>query len=180
MFYPVSERFSNRYKRPFLFEGQEKLFRWVAKMEGQDTIHGLRNNADISEVWVENQLLMTCICHHYNILYIPIFQAWAFRTGTVSEQLAEYLAYQVLSRDSDAAYIEMYANCLKSESFSNNVKKIMARHDCFYDFENIFKGITDTDIYSDTMHVYEQGNEIIAANVLRILSERGCIKEAML
>lgn len=176
-YYSVSERFGNRYKRPFLFEGQEMLFRWVSKMEGKEPIHGLRNNSDISEVWVENQILMTCMCRQYNMLHIPIFQAWSLRNGTVPEQLIN-TAYYGGARS--AANYEMLENYLNSEIFANNVKKIMANHSGFYDFEEIFNNITGTDIYYDLEHVYEQGNEIIATNVLRVLSEKGCLKEELL
>ncbi len=168
-----TERFSNRYKRPMLSEAIEKIFRFIGDTyDHNEPIYGIRNNQDISHVFVENERKMHMLCEMYGIKHIALLQACVFSTD------------KEVPRSIDAEAQRMYMSGLNEwyymiingiAGYYANVKKEIQGLDYFYDLSNIFENIDSTEVFYDQIHVNEWGNTIIATQIYQLLVREGLV-----
>jgi hypothetical protein len=164
---------TERVRRPFVHTYQVDIFRTTMQMhpEGNRLIHyGLQNDKSASEYWLDNMRMMNAIAKEFGITFLSFFQPFSFNGN-----------YEI--NDSQKIIFERYwwhtininpnpTNKIHLESIIKETGEIMAslkKHDFITDLSHIFDGYEN--IYRDFCHVFERGNEIIAANIYAKLKE---------
>jgi hypothetical protein len=171
--FSVQENSSNRYKRPFVSTEQDKLFSWLSNQNQGDVLYGIQTDKSVAKFWKDNQRIMHSISDEFNIKYIGILQPNAFTEGIPSDMINKYIKY--VHPSSDEFWKEVGDRIYQMKQTYDEAEYEIDRIPYILNFRHIFYGLNDYDIYLDNAHVYERGNQIIAANVFENLINMGCL-----
>jgi lysophospholipase L1-like esterase len=167
-FDPPDEQ-SNRYKRPFVGKSQENIFNWISQKEGgATTIYGIQTEKSPAEYWIDIQRMMHSVSGEFGIKYMALLQANCYSEGLPSGYLYER------TKDVFSENWNMLSESFNSlKSVYDEMERKIAPIPYILNFRHIFADFADYDIYQDFAHVYEWGNQIIAANVFENLIKMG-------
>jgi hypothetical protein len=160
-------------KKPFVSGYHHDLFAWISQREGKDALHGRDTDKTPEDIWLTNQRVMSCICREFNIKFLGIFQATAFSEGQPSLFIDEYIRAGCEFWNNHQAYL----NIFNMKSIYDKADKLIQNTPWILNFRHIFGENTDYDIYYDNAHVYERGNQVIAANIFENLLKMGYLNE---
>jgi len=175
--YP-NEQETERHKRPFITRFQvqfinqilEKLSNIEYSLPTQNdpdwnkggtgtVFYGLRNDKPASRFWIDNVRMSRAICREFGILYLSFFQPFRFNGFYETSDIQEIIHSR---RDPSSTAAEdgyaRYGQTVKKEL--DLIREEIPHHDFITDLSAIFTGRQN--IYYDSTHVYEAGNEIIA------------------
>ncbi|MDR1418603.1 MAG: SGNH/GDSL hydrolase family protein [Endomicrobium sp.] len=169
----IQDKSDNRYKRPFIDKNQDNIFKWISQQEGGvTTIYGMQTDSNVMQYWLDNHKIMHSVCNAFNIKHISILQAIAYSDGIASifvdkhEDMKMRLVY---GENYEKKLVQKYYVGKRYAYIESKLKK----YNYILNFRHIFNGLEDYDVYTDSCHVYERGNEIIAANIYEELLKKG-------
>ena len=168
--YQVYNNDLDRDKRHYLNAHTEKLFKWLTDYEGTPAIFGMKTDKDACQYWIQNETIMNAICEKFDIKHSAIFQPSPFHKGNEPKVIVDYFKY-IISNEEDPFYRRSFLEHLRY--FVKEVETSISDIPYISNFGDIFDDIDPLEVYYDHAHVYECGNEIIAANVFEELLKRG-------
>lgn len=120
--------------------------------------HGNRTKMDSAEYWYRNEKIMCNICRGFAIPFLGILQPCTYTRINEEQSLYEKRA--------------LYANVERIVKHFEKAKALIKSggEKDIIDLTTLFDH--KEDIYFDTCHVFEQGNEIIAQTIYQIMKER--------
>ncbi|MBQ9359819.1 MAG: hypothetical protein IJT96_02145 [Lachnospiraceae bacterium] len=146
-----------------LYDYHEKMIKSYTENnedELRPMYYGKETNDAFSE-FIYNARSMNALCGEFGIRYYHIFQP--IITGELIPKGS--FAENLIKEDAIKKCIERF------EDFHDQYKKVRTEYPYMYDFTDIFE--QEEDIFHDTCHVSEKGNEMIAGRVYELLSDQG-------
>ncbi|MDR2833865.1 MAG: SGNH/GDSL hydrolase family protein, partial [Streptococcaceae bacterium] len=135
--------------------------------EGKGTVfYGLQNDKPASEFWIDNMRMMHALSKEFDFLFLSFFQPFRFNGYYTSSEIQDIIHSR---RDPSWApgaeggkrwYASIKAELHKIIEEIENYNFIHNFSDIFTEYQNI---------YYDTTHVYERGNQIIAKKIFDTL-----------
>lgn len=178
--YPKQDE-EERYQRPFITRFQVQFINQIIdrltkevgipvvnapswNQLGHNTVfYGLRNEKTAAEFWVDNERMMYAICEMFGINFFGIYQPYRFNGCYKSTSLQEIIHHR-----RDLTCVPTVEGERRwGASVRKDHKRIVSeikKYKYLYDFSEIFDD--QTEVFYDTTHVYEKGNQIIATNIL--------------
>jgi hypothetical protein len=169
--YSLHSDLSPRYKRPFIDTYQEALFKFISQQEGKTVLYGMQTDKDAARFWADSQRIMHAISEEMGIKYIGILQANVCSEEKMSKIIEGELNYKFRD-ESMRDPIHILYNYLNAKSVYNKAENNVKKLPYILNFRHIFDDFNDYDVYYDECHVYEHGNEVIAANVYESLLKK--------
>lgn len=128
----------------------------------QDIFCGIPPKEDVVDVWLKNIEYMSAVCKLNNIDFVSFMQPMLLTKTTMCSKGEE-----VVKRKWDFI-LSLYGGKSTSQTreFRKRATDICSRHDYIYDLSHIFD---DKDVYMDHCHVFENGNEIIADEIYKVI-----------
>lgn len=124
----------------------------------KEVIYGIRDNRSAYERWLSNEKIMYKICNMYKISFYGVLQPWL---GSECTDAGKKL--QVWSEHYwQVSFPQFDKYVYNSREFKEKIQIDTKDNEWLYDFTNIFADIEDSDIYFDSIHVNEYGNQIVA------------------
>lgn len=131
----------------------------------KEVIFGLEDKRSAYERWIDNEKIMHQLCEMQGIVFYGVLQPWI---GSESKNACEKL--QVWSDNYWQVSFPQFDKFITNASeFKKRIKIDVEKNNWLYDFTNIFMEIDDSDIYFDSIHVNEKGNEIVAKQIGALL-----------
>lgn len=124
----------------------------------KEVIYGLRDERSAYERWLTNEKIMKQICGINGITFFGILQPWIGSDyGDGSEKLQVWSDYYW-----QVAFPQFDQYIRNAKEFKRRIQVDVDRNEWLYDFTNIFSGIDEADIFYDSIHINEAGNQIVA------------------
>lgn len=136
------------------------------KLDMQERKHnlfcGIPPREDVVDIWLKNIEYMSAVCKLNNINFIAFMQPMLFTKTEMCSKREE-----IVKRKWDFS-LSIYGEKTTSQmrEFRKRAPVICRMHDYIYDLSNIFD---DKDVYMDHCHVFENGNEIIADEIYKVI-----------
>lgn len=135
----------------------------------KEVIYGMTDRRSAYDRWISNEKIMYQICQLHNICFYGILQPWI---GSEGENPCEKL--QVWSDNYWSVSFPQFAKLLSNANeFKRRIKADTEQNTWLSDFTEIFSEINDEDIFFDSIHVNELGNQIISERVGNLLGLLG-------
>jgi lysophospholipase L1-like esterase len=135
---------------------------------GQNTVfYGLENDKSTSEVWLDNMRMMRITTKEFGIQFFSFFQPFRFNGFYERTDIQDIIHNRRdLSCIPESNGYEIWGRPIMEEmrKITSEIKK----YNYIFDFSGIFTNYQG--IYLDAMHVYEQGNRIIAEKIFDALT----------
>ena len=122
--------------------------------------YGAVSQLEPAEYWYRNEMMMCNICRGFSIPFIGILQSGSYIRNANSHSIYEQ---RVLNYRTNREYIEQQFKRAKQLVNASNEQNIL-------DFTALFDKCQN--VFADDFHVFEQGNEIIAESIYKILKEK--------
>lgn len=121
--------------------------------------YGIPNNKDCIDIWIDNMRTMYVICKEFGIKFYGILQPTVFLDYSIDVELQELLKKMGIddAQRNDVLY------------FYNGVRNRINDYDYLYNLSEIFGN--QKEVYYDNVHVYAQGNEMIAKQIFEIIQD---------
>lgn len=131
----------------------------------KDVIYGLKDERSAYERWLGNEKIMKQICEANGISFYGVLQPWiGSDCGDGCEKLKVWSDYYwQVAFPQFAQYID------NAKEFKRRIQIDVKQNEWLYDFTNIFSEIDDADIFFDSIHVNEMGNQVVARRFCEIL-----------
>jgi hypothetical protein len=165
----LSEKHKNLHKRPFVHYSLDSFFNWLSQIDSLPVSFGLQNDKTIDVFWIDNMRMMNSISMEFGIKFLGVLQASAFSEGMASVYMDSILKSKLATFLSMAD--EMYRNNCNFKHIYDNVESRIADIPYIRSFRNIFDNTND--VYFDSAHAQERGNEVIAMHMFKTLEEMG-------
>ena len=131
----------------------------------KEVIYGLPDRRSAYDRWISNEKIMYQICRLHNICFYGVLQPWI---GSECENPCEKL--QVWRDNYWSVSFPQFAKLLSNaKEFKSRIKADIEQYNWMFDFTGIFSEIEDSDIFFDSIHVNERGNQIISERVGNLL-----------
>lgn len=135
---------------------------------GKEVVFGIKDKRSAYERWIKNEEMMYQICQMHGIAFYGILQPWI---GSECGEGCEKL--QIWSDNYWQVSFPQFDRLINNaREFISNIKFDVAKKTWLYDFTHIFSEIDDTDIYFDSIHVNERGNQIIAQEIKKVVQSK--------
>ena len=144
-----------------LYDYHEQMIQAVkesTKEKLRPLYYGKRTEDAFAE-FIYNARAMHALCTEYGVRYYLIFQPMIMNEKIRNGSFADSLIREDAVKES----IERF------KAFHKRFNEVKQEYPYMYDFTDIFQN--EEDIFHDTCHVSEKGNEIIAGHVLELLSD---------
>ncbi len=131
----------------------------------KEVIYGLRDSRSAYERWIDNEKIMYQICQLHHIRFFGVLQPWI---GSECENPCEKL--QVWFDNYWSVSFPQFDRLLENaREFKKRISTDAEQFKWLSDFTDIFSEIEDSDIYFDSIHVNEQGNQIVSERIGELL-----------
>lgn len=137
---------------------------WEDK-SGKKVVYGVADIRSAYDRWLDNEKIMYQICKMHGISFYGVLQPWV---GSECEDACEKLLIWS-SHYWQIAFPQFEGFVNNAREFKQNIQFDVKENSWLYDFTNIFSDIADSEIYFDSIHVNERGNEIVAKCFAEIL-----------
>lgn len=137
---------------------------WEDK-NGKEVIYGIKDTRSAYGRWLDNEKMMCQICQMHGIVFYGVLQPWI---GSECEDACEKLLIWS-SHYWQVAFPQFEQLIENAREFKQNIQSDVRENSWLYDFTDIFSDIDDSDIYFDSIHVNERGNEIVAERFAELL-----------
>lgn len=138
--------------------------RWESEND-KEVIYGLADNRSAYERWISNEKIMNQVCQIQGISFYGILQPWlGSDRSNAWEKLQMWSDYYW-----QVAFPQFDKFVSNAKEFKRKIQTDVKENEWLYDFTNIFSWIDDDDIYFDSIHVNEQGNQIVAEKIGELL-----------
>ncbi len=174
-----------RYKRPFITRFQVQFINQILERLTKDVgipvvnapswnqlghstvFYGLKNNKSAAEFWIDNERMMHALCNLFDIRFFGFYQPFRFNGSYLCTPLQEIIhSRRDLTCVPTADAEKRWGATVKTDH--EKIVSEITNYDFLSDFSNIFD--RQSEVFYDTTHVYEKGNQIIARRILdRIL-----------
>lgn len=118
---------------------------------------GMKENLNDAEVWIKNERKMYAICQEFDVKFFGCLQPMIAEGCILENKIKLLLDDMEINED-------FYSSQRK---FISTVKEKMVQFKYLKDFSMLFNGLDD--VYYDSMHYSERGNQIIARAVADIV-----------
>ena len=161
---------------PFLHKYEKKCYDFWSSQERlapdsmavrnvSSVTHGIKNELPDYEIWINNMTKMYVICKAFHIKFIGYLQPMvdykvARRTNEHQKVIEEFLK---------VAHSEQLPD--KVNSFCEEAVARISQYPYIHDLTNIF--CEEYNVFYDTCHYTEYGNQIIAENILKDIEREG-------
>ena len=174
-----SEEEKERWKKPFITKFQvqfinqvlEKLSRLdyslptpdIPEWEkgGRPTVfYGLESAKTAGPFWVDNMRMMNALCKEFGITFFSFFQPFRFNgyyTSTPTQSIIHARRDPSCIPPSEGQ--RLYSRSTEVEEVRSSIRK----YSYIKDLTELFE--LESDVYYDSVHVYEKGNKIIARRI---------------
>ena len=180
--YPYSKD-DLRYQRPFITKFQVQFINQVLnkltsmqyglptpdipdwEKGGRDTVfYGLVNDKSPGQFWIDNARMMHALATEFGIKFFSFFQPFRFNGYYKSSQVQEILHSR---RDPSCNPPEAGMGLYGRDEELKQVRKLIPKYQYITDLTELF--LDAHDLYYDSVHVYEEGNKIIAQKIFDVL-----------
>lgn len=132
--------------------------------DGYQIFSGIHSSESVIDTWLKNIQYMHAVCEINNIKFISFMQPMLFTKDKAVS------AKEDIVRKKWEFFLSMYGR--KAEYQMKEFRKcaldVHRTYDYIYDLSHIFD---DKDVYMDHCHVYENGNEVIADEIYKVINE---------
>lgn len=175
-----------RFKKPFITKFQAQFMTQILEklrmyqyglptpdipdwdIGGQDTVfYGLENDKSAVQYWIDNTRMMCALCKEFDIKFFSFLQPFRFN-GYYETSMMQDIIH---SRRDPSCYPSLQGEALYGKK--EEVKKLQSKikkYDYITDLSEIF--YNHKNIYYDSVHVYEKGNQIIANSIYNKIVEK--------
>ena len=173
---------TERYRKPFITTFQTEFFSKLRQSISGSTVsekniyYGLENDKSAADVWIDNTRAMSAIAKEFDVQFMSFFQPYMFderynitdSQAIILNRRAPTTTKEVRSKESFDEFVDNTVPKLLAEY--NNIRERIKDYDYIFDLSGIFMEYKN--IYIDSVHVYDKGNEIIAESIFDILLPR--------
>lgn len=128
---------------------------------GQQTVfYGLKNNKSAARYWIDNMRMIKALANEFDIAFYSFFQPFRFN------------GYYERTPIQDVIHLRRDPLCvpeMKGQKFYSKkkeveeIRKLIPLYDYIIDLSELFWH--ESEVYYDSVHVYEKGNQIIAHRI---------------
>lgn len=137
---------------------------WEEK-SNKKVVYGLEDHRSAYERWLENETIIHQICEMKGISFSAVLQPWIGSDCVApTEKLQIWNDYYW-----EVEYPQFNKYISNAQEFKERIVADVKKNDWLHDFTNIFEQIDDTDIYYDSIHVNEIGNQIVAEKFYELI-----------
>ncbi len=147
----------NYARKVYEFGARHMEDEYLERMSGKYMVnYGIQSNKGRFENWLSNTESMQAICKARNIVFYSFMQPLLLSKGSYNK--AEWEMRE--KYEGDYSFMAGFRDAMKR----NNIE---LSHPYIHDLSGIFDEVED--VYVDTCHVYEKGNEIIAREIYKYI-----------
>lgn len=140
---------------------------WCETNSQKKLVLGIKDNRDAYTRWLQNEKIMQAICQSMGIRFFGVLQPWIGSEISGSNKYLKGWYYNYWRE----VYPEFKDYLNNADRFIKGIKEDSQKFDWLKDFTNIFSKYAPEELYYDSIHVNELGNQIVAENMLKVLDE---------
>lgn len=150
---------------PYLNLNLMRTSREWEKNQDREVIYGIKDQRSAYERWINNEKMMHQICQVHQISFYGVLQPWIG-----SEYENPCVKLKTWSEHYWKIAFPQFENLVENaKEFKEKIRYDIEENSWLFDFTDIFSEIEDAEIYFDSIHVNEYGNEVVSEKIGRML-----------
>ena len=132
----------------------------------QTVFYGLKNKKNAASFWIDNMRMMNALSREFGIAFFSFFQPFRFNgyyTSTPTQEI-------IHSRRDPSCTSSLEGQKLYGRKMEvDEVRRQLWQYSYITDLSELFS--EESDIYYDSVHVYEKGNQLIAHRICGVIAD---------
>lgn len=134
---------------------------------GKETVfYGLKSKKTAAQFWIDNMRMMHALSQEFGIAFFSFFQPFRFNGYYKSTPIQEIIHSR---RDPSCTPTASGQKIYGRKAEVSEARHLIQSYDYIIDLSELF--IEESEVYFDSVHVYEKGNQLIARNIGEFITQ---------